>query len=131
MGFDINAQVGLKLEGGIYFDPYVFDLHASIVIKGDTDDITLFTGRIGLKFSIDFMQDKLSLSFYFSVKNFSFYIYLELYARILTKTLFEKQLEIWRYKSKGISPQYYYFDFDLSGNKYDQFNETLDIDSFI
>ena len=124
LDFECEAQALLKLEAGLFFDAYIAEAKAAIVIKGKNKNTKIFEGKVGIRFSIDFMQIKINLAFYFELKEFSFTICIELYARFL---LFDKTKEIEIYSYKSDEHSYcLIFDFYLNENEYDELDEELD-----
>lgn len=104
--FDIScgAKIILTVEGGLYFDLGVdlkkkkyniADLKVVVEVEG-----TLFDGKVGMKFSIDFMQAKLILTFYLDISAFSFRFYFKVSFEI--KKLFSADLANESITLKGI-----------------------------
>ena len=125
LDFNCEAQAFIKVEGGIFLDAYLTELNFAIVFKGK-DKNKFFEGKVGIRFSIDFMQIKINLAFYFELKEFSFTICIELYGRFL---LWDdnKEIPIYSYKTDEY-PYCLFFDFYLYENEYDELELEFDGD---
>ena len=86
LSFDINTGIllAVKIEGGIYLDDIkaILDISAAVGVQG-----TMFQGKVGLKFNIDFEKSKLDLIIYFNREALSFTFYIHIKVEILSCTL--------------------------------------------
>ena len=86
LSFDINTGIllAVKIEGGIYLDDIkaILDISEAVGVQG-----TMFQGKVGLKFNIDFEKSKLDLIIYFNWEALSFTFYIHIKVKILSFTL--------------------------------------------
>ena len=76
--FGIEASLGANIEAGIYYESKTLDISFSIGVDG-----LMYQGKLGLKFSIDFIKSKLDLSVYVDYLTVAFKFYIQVEIRYL------------------------------------------------
>lgn len=76
--FGIQANLGVNIEAGVYFESKVFDISLSVGVDG-----IMYQGKLGLKFSLDFLKAQLNLNVYIDYLTIAFKFYIKLEIRIV------------------------------------------------